>query len=99
MEILTHLRPPLDYSEESVHTVEIIRENDQGELGSFGFTMLYQKPPIVGTVVPGELYNWLLKAKHMWQSCIEIEGYRRLGNKIIRVKIFRVNKFLRFCSI
>ena len=51
-----HERPPLDYSEESVHTVEIIREeNDQGELGGFGFTLLYEKPPIVGTVVPGEL--------------------------------------------
>ena len=51
-----HGRPPLDYSEESAHTVEITREeDDRGELGSFGFTLLYEKPPIVGTIVPGEL--------------------------------------------
>jgi len=49
-------RAPLDYSEESAHTVEVTREeNERGELGSFGFTLLYEKPPIVGTIVPGEL--------------------------------------------
>ena len=56
MEILMHGRPPLDYSEESAHTIEVTREEDErGELGSFGFTLLYEKPPIVGTIVPGKL--------------------------------------------
>ena len=56
MEVLSHGRLTLDYSEDTAHTVEVIREeNEHGELGSFGFTLLYEKPPIVGTIVPGEL--------------------------------------------
>lgn len=44
-----------EYDPDSAHTVEVQREvNDRGELGSFGFTLLYERPPIVGTIVPGE---------------------------------------------
>ena len=53
----THSRglPTLNYSEDTAHTVEVQREvNEKGEFGSFGFTLLYERPPIVGTVVPGE---------------------------------------------
>ena len=46
---------PYDYDPDSAHTVEVLREvNENGELGSFGFTLNDEKPPIVGTVVPGE---------------------------------------------
>lgn len=54
----THSRgyPTSDYSEDTAHTVEVQREVDEnGEFGSFGFTLLYERPPIVGTVVPGQL--------------------------------------------
>ena len=61
MEILTQTRPVFDYSEDTAHTVEIIREeNEHGELGSFGFTLQYEKPPVVGTIVPGEFVDWLV---------------------------------------
>ena len=47
--------PSFDYDEDTAHTVEVQREvNENGELGSFGFTLLYERPPIVRTVVPGE---------------------------------------------
>ncbi len=46
----------LSFSEDTAHTVEVTREvNERGELGSFGFTLNYEKPPIVGTIVPGEI--------------------------------------------
>ena len=46
--------PSFDYDEDTAHTVEVQRElNENGERGSFGFTLLYEKPPIVRTVVPG----------------------------------------------
>ena len=46
--------PSFDYDEDTAHTVEVQREvNENGELGSFGFTLLYERPPIVRTVVPG----------------------------------------------
>ncbi len=44
-----------DYDQDTAHTVEVQREmDDNGQLGSFGFTLLYERPPIVGTIVPGE---------------------------------------------
>lgn len=44
-----------EYDQDTAHTVEVQRELDEnGELGSFGFTLQYEKPPIVGTIVPGE---------------------------------------------
>lgn len=44
-----------EYDPDTAHTVEVQRElDDSGELGSFGFTLLYEHPPIVGTIVPGE---------------------------------------------
>ena len=47
--------PSFDYDEDTAHTVEVQREvNENGELGSFGFTLLYERPPIVRTVVPGK---------------------------------------------
>ena len=50
-----HRSTPAEYSEDTAHTVEVIREeNENKEFGSFGFTLLYEKPPIVGTIVPGE---------------------------------------------
>ena len=45
---------PVQYSPDTAHTIEVTREEDEnGEFGSFGFTLLYEKPPIVGTIVPG----------------------------------------------
>ncbi len=45
-----------DYDLDTAHTVEVQREVDEnGEMGSFGFTLNYEKPPIVGTIVPGEV--------------------------------------------
>ena len=65
MELMMHPSSPqgrgnfqtigFEYDPATAHTVEVHREvNDNGELGSFGFTLLYEKPPIVGTIVPGE---------------------------------------------
>lgn len=48
-------RSELDYFTDQARSVEVVREeNDQGRLGSFGFTLVQEKPPQVGTVVPGE---------------------------------------------
>ena len=45
---------PVQYSLDTAHTIEVSREEDEnGEFGSFGFTLLYEKPPVVGTIVPG----------------------------------------------
>ncbi len=55
--VLTPERMSLDFSEDTAHTIEVTREvNDRGERGSFGFNLNYEKPTVVGTVVPGELY-------------------------------------------
>jgi len=44
---------PVKLTRQTAHSVEIIREeNEKGKLGGFGFTLLYEKPPIVGTVTP-----------------------------------------------
>lgn len=44
-----------DYDQDTAHTVEVQREVDEnGELGSFGFTLNCERPSIVGTIVPGE---------------------------------------------
>lgn len=44
---------PVRLTRQTAHSVEIIREEDgKGKLGGFGFTLLYEKPPIVGTVTP-----------------------------------------------
>ena len=54
MDLLVHRPSAVEYSEDTAHTIEVIREEDEsGEFGSFGFTLLYEKPPIVGTIVPG----------------------------------------------
>ena len=47
------------------HSVEIVREDDgKGKLGNFGLTLLYEKPPIVGTIVPNSPAEWAgLKSK------------------------------------
>ena len=54
-----HRSSPANYSLDTAHTIEVTREEDEnGEFGSFGFTLLYEKPPIVGTIVPGVfMYN------------------------------------------
>lgn len=53
-----HSRGPMqscEYDQDTAHTVEVQRElNENGELGSFGFTLQDEKPPKVGTIVPGE---------------------------------------------
>ena len=69
--MLSHQRPvALDYSEESARTVEVIREeNDHGELGSFGFTLLYEKPSIIGSIVPGESATSVLSMSVVLASC------------------------------
>lgn len=44
---------PVRLTRQTAHSVEIIREEDgKGQLGGFGFTLLYEKPPIVGTITP-----------------------------------------------
>ena len=44
---------PVRLTRQTAHSVEIIREDDgKGKLGGFGFTLLYEKPPIVGTITP-----------------------------------------------
>lgn len=54
MDMLPQRHSPLEYSLETAHTIEVSREEDQnGEFGSFGFTLLNEKPPNVGTIVPG----------------------------------------------
>ena len=48
-------QPSYNYDPDTAHTVEVHREFDEnGELGSFGFTLQYERPPLVGTIVPGE---------------------------------------------
>lgn len=48
-------RSELDYFTDQARSVEVVREeNEQGRLGSFGFILVQEKPPQVGTVVPGE---------------------------------------------
>lgn len=62
MELVMHTGPlgrgglqTYDYDRDTAHTVEVQREvEENGELGSFGFTLLYERPTIVGTIVPGE---------------------------------------------
>lgn len=54
-----HSRSPptiqVDYLEQTAHSVEVRREvNESGEFGSFGFTLIQERPSIVGTIVPGE---------------------------------------------
>ena len=40
--------------EDSARSVEIVREeNKDGQLGSFGFTIFQERPPRIGTVIPG----------------------------------------------
>lgn len=45
----------LDYLENTARSVEIVREEGKdGQLGSFGFTLVHEKPARIGTVVPGK---------------------------------------------
>ena len=45
----------LEYDMDTAHSVEVHRDiNERGQLGSFGFTLVHQKPPIVGSIVSGE---------------------------------------------
>ena len=54
MDMLTRRPSPIEYSPETAHTIEVSREEDEnGQFGSFGFTLLNEKPPNVGTIVPG----------------------------------------------
>ncbi|XP_019858446.1 PREDICTED: regulator of G-protein signaling loco-like [Amphimedon queenslandica] len=46
--------PGLDYLEDASRSVELVREEGRdGQLASFGFTLVQDKPPRVGTVIPG----------------------------------------------
>lgn len=46
------------YLEQTAHSVEVRREvKENGKYGSFGFTLIQEKPSIVGTVVSGKLYE------------------------------------------
>lgn len=48
--------PGLDYLEDASRSVELVREEGRdGQLASFGFTLVQDKPPRIGTVIPGEL--------------------------------------------
>lgn len=59
-------RSELDYFADTARSVEVVREeNDQGRLGSFGFTLVQEKPPQVGTVVPGETEMMSLLVRSM----------------------------------
>lgn len=45
----------IDFLEDSARSVELVREEGrEGQLGSFGFTLVQEKPPRVGTVIPGK---------------------------------------------
>ena len=58
--------PGLDYLEDASRSVELVREEGRdGQLGSFGFTLIQEKPPRVGTVIPGKPNYYLL---HDWVS-------------------------------
>ncbi len=47
--------PRVEYLEQTAHSVEVRREmNEKGELGSYGFILVQERPPIVGTIVPGK---------------------------------------------
>ena len=51
----------LDFLENTARSVEIVREEGKdGQLGSFGFTLVHEKPARIGTVVPGTA----LECKH-----------------------------------
>ena len=40
--------------EDTARNVEIVREeNKDGQLGSFGFTLVQERPPRIGIVIPG----------------------------------------------
>ena len=68
MDVLVRRPSPLQYSLDTAHTIEVTREEDEnGDFGSFGFTLLYDNPPIVGTIVPG-MYTI---ACHSLSVCME----------------------------
>lgn len=47
-------RSDLEFFADQARSVEIVREEkESGQLGSFGFTLVEEKPPEVGIVVPG----------------------------------------------
>ncbi len=47
--------PRAEYLEHTAHSVEVRRElNEKGELESYGFILAEERPPIVGTIVPGK---------------------------------------------
>ena len=63
---------PVQYSLDTAHTIEVTREEDaNGEFGSFGFTLLYEKPPIVGTIVPGTHCS----PRELLQACACVKLY------------------------
>ena len=69
MDVLVRRPSPVQYSPETAHTIEISREEDEnGEFGSFGFTLLYEKPPVVGTIVPGTVSVQSLWIKMDWHA-------------------------------
>ena len=44
----------LQYFEDNARSVELVREEGKdGQLGSFGFTLYQEKPPRIGTIIPG----------------------------------------------
>ena len=46
--------PRTEYLEQTAHSVEVRREvNEKGELGTYGFILVQERPPIVGNIVPG----------------------------------------------
>lgn len=67
MDMLTRRPSPLEYSLETAHTIEVSREEDEnGEFGSFGFTLLNEKPPNVGTIVPGMALGEIILGWGKW---------------------------------
>ena len=75
MDMLTRRHSPLDYSPETAHTIEVSREEDEnGKFGSFGFTLLNEKPPNVGTIVPGMVIGEVIR------GCKEVVKFCCLGS-------------------
>ncbi len=70
--------------EDSARSVEIVREeNKDGQLGSFGFTIFQERPPRIGTVIPGRFTNitTLLLFVYMCLICgLEDSGIHYLAN-------------------
>ena len=81
----------LDYFEDTARSIEIVREKTKdGHLGSFGFTLVHQRPPRVGTVVPGVCVLTIKViarcSELVWLKCLTIYNHFKVCHMIIIFK-------------